>query len=170
MTRRACGEATIDGTGWALHSVSVWAGEYSLSPGVFTYAEESNEIAMSYDVLKLMDVAGGVVMMDEIGSQKEIGVADALLVAAVTNIGVSLIHWHHFDSGHLALGQFGRPGFLKRYHRMAQSMTSVGCVDSMHHHGDRKVYISTSNAIEQRPFRATCCTSMEPFSEGIDGF
>src|SRR3954465_15837662 len=56
----------------ALHSASVWASEYGLSLGQVACDEKSNEITAIPELLKLVDVAGGVVTIDAMGCQKEI--------------------------------------------------------------------------------------------------
>ena len=56
----------------ALHSVSIWASEYGLSLGQVPCDEKSNEITAIPALLKLVDVAGGVVTIDAMGCQKEI--------------------------------------------------------------------------------------------------
>lgn len=56
----------------ALHTVTVWASEYGLSLGQVACAEKSNEITAIPELLKLVDVSGGVVTIDAMGCQKEI--------------------------------------------------------------------------------------------------
>src|SRR3954471_14593924 len=56
----------------ALHAVSVWASEYGLSLGQLACAEKSNEITAIPELLKLVDVSGGIVTIDAMGCQKEI--------------------------------------------------------------------------------------------------
>ena len=56
----------------ALHSVTVWASEYGLSLGQVACAEKSNEITAIPELLRLVDVSGGVVTIDAMGCQKEI--------------------------------------------------------------------------------------------------
>jgi predicted transposase YbfD/YdcC len=63
----------------ALHSVTVWASEYGLSLGQVACDEKSNEITAISELLKLVDVAGGVVTIDAMGCQKEI--AGAIIAA-----------------------------------------------------------------------------------------
>jgi predicted transposase YbfD/YdcC len=63
----------------ALHAVTVWASEYGLSLGQVACAEKSNEITAIPELLKLVDIAGGVVTIDAMGCQKEI--AKAVVVA-----------------------------------------------------------------------------------------
>jgi len=55
----------------ALHSVTVWASEYGLSLGQVACDEKSNEIAAIPELLRLVDVSGGVVTIDAMGCQKE---------------------------------------------------------------------------------------------------
>jgi predicted transposase YbfD/YdcC len=56
----------------ALHSVTVWASEYGLSLGQVACGEKSNEITAIPELLKLVDISGGVVTIDAMGCQKEI--------------------------------------------------------------------------------------------------
>ncbi|MFO0890755.1 MAG: ISAs1 family transposase [Isosphaeraceae bacterium] len=63
----------------ALHTVSAWASEYGLSLGQVACGEKSNEITAIPELLKLVDVAGGVVTIDAMGCQKEI--AEAVVAA-----------------------------------------------------------------------------------------
>lgn len=56
----------------ALHSVTVWASEFGLTLGQVACAEKSNEITAIPELLKLVDVSGGVVTIDAMGCQKEI--------------------------------------------------------------------------------------------------
>ena len=56
----------------ALHSVTAWASEYGLSLGQVACGEKSNEITAIPELLKLVDVSGGVVTIDAMGCQKEI--------------------------------------------------------------------------------------------------
>jgi predicted transposase YbfD/YdcC len=56
----------------ALHSVSVWAGEYGLSLGQVACAEKSNEITAIPELLRLVDIRGGIVTIDAMGTQKAI--------------------------------------------------------------------------------------------------
>jgi predicted transposase YbfD/YdcC len=69
----------------ALHSVSVWAGEYGLSLGQVACAEKSNEITAIPELLRLVDIKGAIITIDAMGTQKAIaaqiieGEADYLL-------------------------------------------------------------------------------------------
>jgi predicted transposase YbfD/YdcC len=63
----------------ALHSVSIWASEYGLSLGQVACDEKSNEITAIPELLRLVDVSGGVVTIDAMGCQKEI--AGAIVAA-----------------------------------------------------------------------------------------
>jgi predicted transposase YbfD/YdcC len=69
----------------ALHSVSVWAGEYGLSLGQVACAEKSNEITAIPELLKLVDIKGAIITIDAMGTQKAIaaqiieGEADSVL-------------------------------------------------------------------------------------------
>ena len=56
----------------ALHSVSVWASEYGLSLGQAACAEKSNEITAIPELLRLVDIKGGIVTIDAMGTQKAI--------------------------------------------------------------------------------------------------
>jgi predicted transposase YbfD/YdcC len=56
----------------ALHSVSVWAGEYGLSLGQFACAEKSNEITAIPERLRLVDINGAIITIDAMGTQKAI--------------------------------------------------------------------------------------------------
>jgi predicted transposase YbfD/YdcC len=69
----------------ALHSVSVWAGEYGLSLGQVACAEKSNEITAIPELLRLVDIKGAIITIDAMGTQKAIaaqiveGEADSVL-------------------------------------------------------------------------------------------
>jgi predicted transposase YbfD/YdcC len=56
----------------ALHVVTAWAGEYGLALGQEVCAEKSNEITAIPELLKKIDVRGGVVAIDAMGAQKAI--------------------------------------------------------------------------------------------------
>jgi predicted transposase YbfD/YdcC len=56
----------------ALHVVTAWAGEYGLALGQQACAEKSNEITAIPELLKKIDVRGGVVTIDAMGAQKAI--------------------------------------------------------------------------------------------------
>src|SRR3954451_9346667 len=56
----------------ALHSVTVWASEYGLSLGQMACAEKSNEITAIPELLKLVDIKGGIITIDAMGAQKVI--------------------------------------------------------------------------------------------------
>src|SRR5512147_276399 len=56
----------------ALHSVSVWAGEYGLSLGQVACDEKSNEITAIPEVLRLVDIRGAIITIDAMGAQKAI--------------------------------------------------------------------------------------------------
>jgi predicted transposase YbfD/YdcC len=56
----------------ALHSVSVWAGEYGLSLGQLACAEKSNEITAIPELLRLVDIKGAIITIDAMGTQKAI--------------------------------------------------------------------------------------------------
>jgi predicted transposase YbfD/YdcC len=59
----------------ALHVVTAWAGEYGLALGQGVCAEKSNEITAIPELLKKIDVRGGVVTIDAMGTQKAIAAA-----------------------------------------------------------------------------------------------
>ena len=52
--------------------VTAWAGEYGLALGQEVCAEKSNEITAIPELLKKIDVRGGVVTIDAMGTQKAI--------------------------------------------------------------------------------------------------
>jgi predicted transposase YbfD/YdcC len=56
----------------ALHLVSAWATEYSLTLGQVATAEKSNEITAIPELLELLDLEGALVTIDAMGCQKEI--------------------------------------------------------------------------------------------------
>lgn len=56
----------------ALHSVSVWASELGLSLGQVACAEKSNEITAIPELLHLIDLAGAIITIDAMGTQKAI--------------------------------------------------------------------------------------------------
>ena len=56
----------------ALHVVTAWAGEYGLALGQQVCAEKSNEITAIPELLKKLDVRGGIVTIDAMGAQKVI--------------------------------------------------------------------------------------------------
>jgi predicted transposase YbfD/YdcC len=56
----------------ALHSVSIWASEFGLSLGQVACAEKSNEITAIPELLKLVDIKGGIITIDAMGTQKAI--------------------------------------------------------------------------------------------------
>jgi predicted transposase YbfD/YdcC len=56
----------------ALHAVSVWASEFGLSLGQVACAEKSNEITAIPEVLRLVDIAGTIITIDAMGTQKAI--------------------------------------------------------------------------------------------------
>jgi predicted transposase YbfD/YdcC len=69
----------------ALHVVTAWAGEYGLALGQQVCEEKSNEITAIPELLRKIDVRGGIVTIDAMGAQKAIaeevirGKADYLL-------------------------------------------------------------------------------------------
>jgi predicted transposase YbfD/YdcC len=56
----------------ALHSVSIWASEFGLSLGQVACAEKSNEITAIPELLRLVDIKGGIITIDAMGTQKAI--------------------------------------------------------------------------------------------------
>jgi predicted transposase YbfD/YdcC len=58
-----------------LHVVTAWAGEYGLALGQQACAEKSNEITAIPELLKKIDVRGGIVTTDAMGTQKAIAEA-----------------------------------------------------------------------------------------------
>lgn len=56
----------------ALHSVSVWASEFGLSLGQVACDEKSNEITAIPELLRLVDLAGAIITIDAMGTQKSI--------------------------------------------------------------------------------------------------
>src|SRR5437588_1880450 len=58
-----------------LHVVTAWAGEYGLALGQQVCAEKSNEITAIPELLKKIDVRGGIVTIDAMGAQKAIAAA-----------------------------------------------------------------------------------------------
>ncbi len=59
----------------ALHVVTAWAGELGLALGQRACAEKSNEITAIPELLKRIDVRGGIVTIDAMGAQKAIAEA-----------------------------------------------------------------------------------------------
>ena len=59
----------------ALHVVTAWAGEYGLALGQEVCAAKSNEITAIPELLKKIDVRGGIVTIDAMGTQKAIAEA-----------------------------------------------------------------------------------------------
>ncbi|QDV35623.1 ISAs1 family transposase [Tautonia plasticadhaerens] len=55
-----------------LHIVTAWAGEYGLALGQEVCGEKSNEITAIPELLRRIDVRGGVVTIDAMGAQKVI--------------------------------------------------------------------------------------------------
>jgi predicted transposase YbfD/YdcC len=56
----------------ALHCVSVWASDFGLSLGQVACAEKSNEITAIPELLRLVDIAGTIITIDAMGTQKAI--------------------------------------------------------------------------------------------------
>jgi predicted transposase YbfD/YdcC len=56
----------------ALHVVTAWAGEFGLALGQRACAVKSNEITAIPELLKKIDVRGGIVTIDAMGAQKAI--------------------------------------------------------------------------------------------------
>lgn len=59
----------------ALHVVTAWVGEYGLALGQQACAAKSNEITAIPELLKKIDVRGGIVTIDAMGTQKAIAAA-----------------------------------------------------------------------------------------------
>jgi predicted transposase YbfD/YdcC len=59
----------------ALHVVTAWAGELGLALGRLACAEKSNEITAIPELLKKVDVRGGIVTIDAMGTRKAIAEA-----------------------------------------------------------------------------------------------
>jgi predicted transposase YbfD/YdcC len=55
-----------------LHVVTAWAGEYGLALGQEVCAAKSNEITAIPELLKKIDIRGGIVTIDAMGAQKAI--------------------------------------------------------------------------------------------------
>ena len=55
-----------------LHVVTAWAGEYGLALGQEVCAEKSNQITAIPELLRKIDVRGGIVTIDAMGAQKAI--------------------------------------------------------------------------------------------------
>jgi predicted transposase YbfD/YdcC len=56
----------------ALHSVSVWAGEFGMTLAQVACEEKSNEITAIPEVLKMVNVKDAIVTIDAMGTQKKI--------------------------------------------------------------------------------------------------
>jgi len=56
----------------ALHSVSVWASDFGLSPGQVACAEKSNEITTIPELLGLVDIKGAIITIDAMGTPRAI--------------------------------------------------------------------------------------------------
>jgi hypothetical protein len=56
----------------ALHAVSIWASEFSLSLGQVATDEKSNEITAIPELLKLVDIRGAIITIDAMGTQTAI--------------------------------------------------------------------------------------------------
>jgi predicted transposase YbfD/YdcC len=56
----------------ALHSVSVWAGEFGLTLAQVACEQKSNEITAIPEVLRLVDLTGAIITIDAMGAQKAI--------------------------------------------------------------------------------------------------
>jgi predicted transposase YbfD/YdcC len=56
----------------ALHCVSVWASDFGLSLGQVACQEKSNEITAIPELLRLVDIAGTIITIDAMGTQKAI--------------------------------------------------------------------------------------------------
>src|SRR5919202_1055056 len=58
-----------------LHVVTAWAGEYGLALGQRVGAEKSNEITAIPELLRKIDVRGGIVTIDAMGAQEAVAAA-----------------------------------------------------------------------------------------------
>jgi len=56
----------------ALHSVSLWAGDYGLTLGQVACQQKSNEITAIPELLELVHCSGAIITIDAMGTQKEI--------------------------------------------------------------------------------------------------
>jgi predicted transposase YbfD/YdcC len=56
----------------ALHSVSLWASEFGLTLGQVATEEKSNEITAIPKLLRLVNITGGIITIDAMGTQKAI--------------------------------------------------------------------------------------------------
>jgi predicted transposase YbfD/YdcC len=87
----------------ALHVVTAWAGEYGLALGQEVCAEKSNEITAIPELLKKIDVRGGVVTIDAMGTQKAIaeqiirGKADYVLALKANHESLHRAVIEHID-------------------------------------------------------------------------
>lgn len=56
----------------ALHSVSIWASDFGLTLGQVATDEKSNEITAIPELLRLVDIRGGIITIDAMGTQTAI--------------------------------------------------------------------------------------------------
>ena len=86
-----------------LHVVTAWAGEFGLALGQRACAEKSNEITAIPELLKKIDVRGGIVTIDAMGTPKAIaepiigGKADYVLVMKRNHEGLHAAVIEHID-------------------------------------------------------------------------
>src|SRR3954471_4126598 len=86
-----------------LHVVTAWAGEYGLALGQEVCAEKSNEITAIPELLKKIDVRGGIVTIDAMGAQKAIaeevigGKADYVLALKRNHESLHAAVMEHID-------------------------------------------------------------------------
>ena len=86
-----------------LHVVTAWAGEYGLALGQQVCEEKSNEITAIPELLRKIDVRGGVVTIDAMGAQKAIaeevirGKADYVLALKANHESLHRAVIEHID-------------------------------------------------------------------------
>ena len=86
-----------------IHVVSAWCGELGLALGQQVCAEKSNEITAIPELLKKIDVRGGIVTIDAMGTQKAIaaeiigGKADYVLALKRNHESLHAVAIEHID-------------------------------------------------------------------------
>src|SRR6476620_349342 len=86
-----------------IHVVSAWCGELGLALGQQACAEKSNEITAIPELLKRIDVRGGIVTIDAMGTQKAIaaeiigGQADYVLALKRNHESLQAVAIEHID-------------------------------------------------------------------------
>jgi predicted transposase YbfD/YdcC len=127
-----------------LHVVTAWSGEYGLALGQQVFAEKSNEITAIPELLKKIDVRGGVVTIDAMGTQKAIaaeiigGKADYVLALKRNHESLHAAVIEHIDEQ--LDGEIG----------MAQELTTT---DRGHGREEQRTYLQLP-APESLPGRA----------------